>query len=78
MNRKNLLKLSLIFIIAATVILAFTYFFFHYMTDSGFGPIFNEEAQKPFVSDLLGQLGVLCLFGAGVCLAVGLVCYPKK
>ena len=78
MNRQNLFKLSIISFVIAAVVEAFDYFFFHYFTAEGFTTVFHKEAQKPFVADLIGQLGVLFLFFAIVTLLVALVCYPKS
>ena len=78
MNRKNLIKVSIISFAISVFSLAFDYFFFHYFTDEGFSNVFNEEAQKPFVADLIGQLGVLFLFFAIAILLIAFICYPKE
>ena len=60
--RIKLFKLSGISFGISAFILAFNYFFFHYFGENGFSNVFHKEAQKPFVSNLIGQLGVLFLF----------------
>ena len=64
MNKKKLQQLSLYLIIAGIVVFAINYYVFHFVTDDGFTLTFHEEAQKPFVADLIGQLGVLLVFSS--------------
>ena len=78
MNKKNLLKVSLISFLCSAFVLTFNYFFFHYFTDEGFSNVFHEEAGKPFVADLIGQLGVLLLFLSISSLIFALVVYKNK
>ena len=78
MNRKNLLKLSLYSFISSAVIFIINYFFFHFVTDNGISLEWQPEPGKPFVADLIGQLGVLMLFLAIASLMIGLVCYKKE
>ena len=76
--RKNLFKLSGISFLISGIILGFNYYFFHYVTDAGFTLTFHEEVGKPFVADLIGQLGVLFLFLSMGALLVAWTCFPKK
>lgn len=78
MNRTNLLKVSIISFISSALVLTFNYFFFHYFTSEGFTSVFYKEVQKPFVADLIGQLGILLLFFSIVTLIIALVCYKKQ
>ena len=78
MTRKNLLKASLIFLIAGIIVLAIAYFFFHFVTDEGITFVWHPEAGKPFVSDLIGLLGTLFLWGSATTLTFALVCFPKE
>ena len=57
---------------------ALSYVCFHYLTDSGFTTIWQPEAGKPFVTDLLGNLGVLLLFAAIMSLLVGKIFFRDK
>lgn len=75
--RKKLLKLSLIAIIVAVVVFAINYVVFHFVTDDGFTTEFQQEAQKPFVADLIGQLGVLFVFLSASSLMVALIFFSK-
>lgn len=77
MNKK-LLKLSLICFIISVVVLTIAYFFFHYVTDSGITLVRQEEAGKPFVTDLIGQFGVLFLFASAMSLIIAIVFKEEK
>lgn len=76
--RKKLLKLSGVSAIISAIIFIFNYYFFHFVTDEGFTLTYHAEAGKPFVSDLIGQLGIECLFFALITLLIALILFPKK
>lgn len=78
MNRKSLLRFSLITFIAGICVLAIAYFFFHYVTDSGITLIHQEEAGKPFVTSLIGQLGVLFIFSSAASLISSFVFFKEQ
>jgi hypothetical protein len=78
MSQKNLLKVSLYSLIISVVIFVINYFFFHFVTDDGITTTWHPEAGKPFVADLIGQLGVLMLFFSIATLMIGLICYKKE
>ena len=78
MNRKNLLKLSLITLIIGLCVLAIAYFFFHFVTDDGITFVWHPEAGKPFVTDLIGQFGVLFLWSSAMSLILALVFFKKE
>ena len=75
---KKLLRVSGISAIISVVIFAFNFYFFHFVTDEGFTLTYHAEAGKPFVSDLIGQLGVHFLFLSLASLLIALICFPKK
>lgn len=75
--RKKLFKLSGISAVISAIVFIFNYFFFHYFTDDGFTPIFQQEAGKPFVADLIGQLGLHFLFLSLAALLIAFVCFNK-
>ena len=66
--KRNFQKLSLVSFISSAVVFAINYFFFHFVTDEGISLVWQPEAGKPFVADLIGQLGVLFIFGSIVSL----------
>ena len=76
-TRKRLFKLGVIFLILALVVFAINYYVFHYVTDEGLTFTWHEEAGKPFVTDLIGQLGTLLTFGSISSFLVGAVVFKK-
>ena len=75
--RKKLLKFSLISFLISVAVFVINYFFYHFVTDEGITFTFHEEPGKPFVADLIGQLGVLFLFSALVSLIAAFVLCDK-
>ncbi|MCQ2409386.1 MAG: hypothetical protein MJ068_02430 [Clostridia bacterium] len=72
-TRKKLLKLALIFAILCAVFFVLNYFCYHYTDDANsdvpgegrfFFTSYHEDCRKPFVTDLLGQMGCFWLFSA--------------
>ena len=78
MTRKNLLKAALIFLIVGVLVLAIAYFFFHFVTDEGITLVWHPEAGKPFVTDLIGTLGTLFLWGSATTLVLALTCFKRE
>ena len=76
--RKRLLKLSLWHGIIAVAVFIINYFFYHFVTDEGITLVWQPEAGKPFVADLIGNLGVLFIFGSIVTLLVAFIVFDKK
>ena len=76
--REKFLKLSLISGIIFAVIMAISYFFFHFVTDDGITAVWHPEAGKPFVAELIANFGILFAFCSIVCLMVALIFYPKQ
>ena len=78
LNRHTLFTLSLITLALGIVLLGLAYYFFHFVTDEGLTLTFHEEAGKPFVADLIGQLGVLFIFAAAASLIAAFVLCDKE
>ncbi|MBQ9115310.1 MAG: hypothetical protein IJY07_05155 [Clostridia bacterium] len=76
-TRKRLFTLGVIFLIMALVVFAINYYVFHYVTDDGLTLTWHEEAGKPFVTDLIGQLGTLLTFGSISSFLVGGVVFKN-
>ena len=76
--RKKLLKFSLICFLISAAVLLINYFFYHFVTDEGITLTFHEEPGKPFVADLIGQLGVLFLFSAAISLIAAFVFFDGE
>ena len=53
------MTLSLITFAVGVLFFAVAFFAFHYLTDSGFSTAWHAEAEKPFVTELFGDFGVL-------------------
>ncbi len=77
-TRQRLLKLSLICLVIGVAVLLIAYFFFHFVTDDGITLTWHPEAGKPFVSELLGDLGVLFIFTSALGSLSSLVFFDGK
>ena len=76
--KKKLNKFSLVSFISSAVVFVINYFFFHFVTDDGISLVWHPEAGKPFVADLIGQLGVHLLTAAIISLMISIVFFPKS
>ncbi len=76
--RDRLLKLSLWQAIIGAVVFVINYFFYHFVTDEGITLVWQAEAGKPFVADLIGNLGVLFIFGSVVSLLCAFILFDKN
>ena len=75
--KNKLNKFSLVSFISSAVVFIINYFFFHFVTDDGISLVWHPEAGKPFVADLIGQLGVSLLFLAIAAWMIGVIFCPK-
>ena len=78
MTRKELLKFSLITVIIGVLLLALTFFFFHFVTDEGISLVWHEESGKPLVTLLIGVLGILFVFASATSLIISLVLKERE
>lgn len=76
--KDKFLKLSLYLFVGTIVVFIINYFVFHFVTDNGITLEWQSEAGKPFVSNLIGQLGVLMFFGSILSLIVSQVFYKQE
>ena len=76
--KKKLQKLSIVSFISSAVVFVINYFFFHFVTDEGITLVWHPEAGKPFVADLIGQLGVHLLAAAIISLMISIIFFPKS
>lgn len=76
--KKKLEKLSVWCMGLAAVVFGLDYLCFHFLTDSGFVAVWQPEAGKPFVTDLVGQLGVLFLFAGIFSLLLAKIVFSEK
>ena len=78
MERSKLLKLSLWTLIISLSLFAFSYFFFHFVTDSGISLQWQPEPGKPFVANWLGIFAVLFLFASSMSFIIAQIWCPKE
>lgn len=76
--KKKFNKISLVSFISSAVVFVINYFFFHFVTDEGISLIFHEEVGKPFVANLIGQLGVHLLAAGIISLMISIIFFPKS
>ena len=77
MNQK-LKKLSVRCFLLAVALMVVSYFCFHFLTDGGFTLQWHPEAGKPFVTEMLGDLAVLFLFGGIFCRMAANILFPEE
>ena len=75
---KKLLKLSLVTLIVAVSLFIINFYFFHFVTDDGFTLTYHEEAGKPFITNLIGNLGILFLFTSIISFIIRQIFYKKN
>lgn len=82
--RRKFLKLSLTGFISSAIAYILNYVFYHYTGDDRANGIafmftaYHAEAEKPFITDLIGQLATLLLFLAVVSLMIAVIFYKKE
>lgn len=76
--KKKLQKLSLWSFLLALFFGVAAYFCFHYLTDAGFTTVWHPEAGKPFVTEMLGDMGVLFLFSSIMSQLAARILYSGK
>ena len=76
--KKKFLKLSLVTLIVGVIFLALAFFTFHFVTDSGITLVWQEEAGKPFITELIADFGVLNLFASFVCFLVARIFFKDE
>lgn len=78
MTKQKLRKFSLITLIIALCLFAISYFFFHFVTDSGITFRWHPEPGKPFVTNMFGQLSGLFIFASSISAISALVFFDKE
>ena len=76
--REKLLRFSLVQLGIAAFGYIVNYFFFHYVTDTGISLVWQPEAGKPFVADLIGIFATMFLFGAAFSALAAIMLFDKK
>ena len=78
MDKKKLLKFSLVTFIIGICVLLIAYFCFHFVTDEGITLVWHAEAGKPYVTILIGIFGVLFVFSSVISLLIAHIFIDKK
>lgn len=65
------------FVLAATLF-ALSFVMFHYLTDSGFTNVWQPEAGKPVVTEMVADLGVLFFFSGILCRMIAKIFFPDE
>jgi len=76
--KKKLTTLAVWCFVLSAVLLAASYFMFHYLTDAGFTTVWHPEAGKPFVTEMVADLGVLFLFSGIMSLITARIFFPNE
>ena len=76
--RGRLFKFSLINLAISAFAFVVNYFFFHFVTDDGITLVWQAEAGKPFVAQLIGIFATLFLFGTAISALAALVLCEKE
>ena len=71
-------KLSNRCFLLAVVLMAVSFVLFHFLTDSGFTTVFQTEAGKPFVTEMVADLSVLFFFGGIFCRMIARIFFPDE
>lgn len=71
-------KLSVWSFVLAAVLFALSFLLFHFLTDSGVTTVFQQEAGKPFVTEMAADLGVLFLFTGILCRMIEKIFFPNE
>ena len=76
--KQKLKKLSIQCFVLALVLFALSFVMFHFLTDSGFTTVFQQEAGKPFVTEMTADLGVLFFFSGILCRMIAKIFFPDE
>ena len=79
MRKKEYLKISLIVFIVCVVFMVINYFVYHYLgTDLKFHSEFHATPEKPFVTEMIGDLSMVLLAISILFLVIGIVKKDEK
>lgn len=71
-------KLSNWCFLLTVILFALSFVLFHYLTDSGFTSVWQPEAGKPFVTEMVADLSVLFFFCGILCRMIAGIFFPEK
>ena len=76
--KKKFKTLSTRCLILALVLFALSFVMFHFLTDSGFTTVFQQEAGKPFVTEMTADLSVLFFFSGILCRMIAKIFFADE
>ena len=59
-------------------VFTFSYYLYHYYSESGFGTVWHEVPAKPLITELFAELGVLFLFCGIASFLISLIFFSDK
>ena len=62
----------------AAVLFVMSFVLFHFLTDTGFVTTWQPEAGKPFVTEMVADLGVLFLFSGILCRMIAGIFFHRE
>jgi len=71
-------KLSNRCFVLAAVLFVMSFVLFHFLTDTGFVTTWQPEAGKPFVTEMVADLGVLFLFSGILCRMIAGIFFHRE
>jgi len=75
--KKKFESLSFWSLILALSVFALTFFVYHFVTPEGITLVYHEEVGKPFVTHMLGILGILFLFSSITNMMIARIFYAE-
>ena len=76
--KKKFEKLSWITLTVGIFFLILAFFSFHFLTDAGISTSWHSKAQKPFVTELLGDFAILNLAAAFISFLVSRIFFQEE
>ena len=76
--KKKFLKLSLITLITGIDFLIIAFFVFHYVTDVGITNVWQAEAQKPYITELIGDFAVINIATSFISFLISVIFFNNK
>ena len=76
--KRKFKKLSNRCFVLALVLFALSFVLFHFLTDSGFTTVFQQEAGKPFVTEMVADLSVLFFFSGILCRMIAKIFFSDE
>ena len=76
--KKKVLKLSLITLITGVLCLIIAFLAFHFLTKQGISAVWQSTAQKPYVTELIGDFAILNIATSFVSLLISQIFFREN